>query len=103
MIICSCNRISDHHVRACVSAGGDCPRTPADVYRALGHRPCCGRCAATIRDLVTEMGADLGSACGDCAVVTLCEAHVETEEFVLDVVAVESTGPRSAAWAVAAE
>jgi bacterioferritin-associated ferredoxin len=76
MIICSCNFITDHHVRGCLVPGDGCPRTPADVYRALGHRPQCGRCAITIREIVTAHGA---SPCDDCALSALCNgAHADT-------------------------
>jgi bacterioferritin-associated ferredoxin len=71
MIICSCNAITDHHVRACLT-GADCPRTPADVYRALGHRPACGRCAITIRALVAAAGVD-ANPCGECVLHDLCD------------------------------
>ncbi|MBL8573450.1 MAG: (2Fe-2S)-binding protein [Hyphomicrobiaceae bacterium] len=86
MIICSCNVITDHHVRACLSGGGDdCPRTPADVYRALGHRPACGRCAITIRELVISMGPATASPCGHCAVAELCEPSLSHEDFTRQV------------------
>lgn len=65
MIVCSCNVLSDHAVRGCLS-GPDCPRTPAQVYRCLGCSPQCGRCAVTIRKILR--GAEAASAdAGACA------------------------------------
>jgi len=41
MIVCICNAFNERQVRQAASAGA---RKPADVYRALGVRPQCGRC-----------------------------------------------------------
>lgn len=53
MIVCSCNVISDCEVAA-VFSGADTPQTVSQIYRRLGHRPDCGRCAPTIRDILKE-------------------------------------------------
>ncbi|HXW42172.1 MAG TPA: (2Fe-2S)-binding protein [Xanthobacteraceae bacterium] len=53
MIVCSCNVISDHDVEA-VFAAADTPQTVSQVYRRLGHRANCGRCAPTIRDILKD-------------------------------------------------
>lgn len=49
MIICSCNVLTDHEVRA---AAGDLdaalPKL-SQIYRCLGCSPQCGRCAATVK------------------------------------------------------
>lgn len=73
MIVCSCNVLSDGAVRACLSRGPDCPRTPAQVHACLGCSPKCGGCARTIRSIMQAalQGAakeSLGHACGEgCA------------------------------------
>jgi bacterioferritin-associated ferredoxin len=54
MIVCSCNVLSDGDVKACLTPGPDCPRTPAQVYRCLGCSPNCGRCATTIRNIMDK-------------------------------------------------
>jgi bacterioferritin-associated ferredoxin len=103
MIICSCNIITDHHVRGCLSGDPDCPRTPADVYRALGHRPSCGRCAITIREIVQAHGA---SPCGDCVLSDLCNGdHVESIALTdaLDTAIRMETVVDTTAYALAAE
>ncbi len=64
MIICSCNVLSDHMVRAAL-AGGVTPRTAGQVYGCLGCSPQCGRCAQTIRRIMDEaLGACPGGSAG---------------------------------------
>jgi bacterioferritin-associated ferredoxin len=53
MIVCSCHVVSDRDVRAAVHSRGLAGST-AQVYRNLGHRPQCGRCAHSIRDIMDE-------------------------------------------------
>src|SRR3954447_8009844 len=54
MIVCSCNVLSVSDVRACLNPGPDCPRTPAQVYQCLGCSPDCGRCARTLRSIISD-------------------------------------------------
>ena len=62
MIVCSCNVLSDKQVKALLAPGAAGPRTPAQVYRCLGCSPQCGRCAATIRDIMRASFADAAAA-----------------------------------------
>jgi bacterioferritin-associated ferredoxin len=55
MIVCSCNVISDGKVRAVIST--QTFASTAQVYRGLGHRPQCGRCAGSIRKIIDEAAA----------------------------------------------
>jgi len=65
MIVCSCNLLSDGDVKACLTPGPGCPRTPAQVYNCLGCSPNCGRCARTIRSIMDKALAEVGvSPCG---------------------------------------
>jgi bacterioferritin-associated ferredoxin len=64
MIICSCNILTDHDVRAAMAEGGERPRTAGQVYGCLGCSPQCGRCARTIRRIMDEA---LGVCPVDCA------------------------------------
>ena len=50
MYVCLCTGLSDRTIRAAVEAG--C-RSVAQIYRACGERPQCGKCVAQIRDLIT--------------------------------------------------
>ena len=52
MIVCSCNVLSDHEVRAAVHTST--PRTTGQVYGCLGCSAQCGRCALTIRKIMDE-------------------------------------------------
>ncbi|GJD51814.1 hypothetical protein OPKNFCMD_4573 [Methylobacterium crusticola] len=63
MIVCSCNVVSDGQVRACLSPGPACPRTPAQVYACLGCSPKCGRCARTIRGILDRALSEAHAAC----------------------------------------
>ena len=53
VIVCSCNVISDHQVRAVTAAHA--VRVTSEVYRCLGCSACCGRCARTIRGIMDEV------------------------------------------------
>jgi bacterioferritin-associated ferredoxin len=66
MIVCSCNVLTDHDVRATLSASEAAPRTTGQVYNCLGCSPQCGRCARTIRRIMNEAlaGAE-GGCCED--------------------------------------
>ncbi len=63
MIVCSCNVLSDHDVRATLAAGDGAPRTTGEVYHCLGCSPQCGRCARTIRRIIDEALAVAEPAC----------------------------------------
>jgi bacterioferritin-associated ferredoxin len=60
MIVCSCNVLSDHDVRAALDHA-TAPRNAGQVYGCLGCSPQCGRCARTIRRIMDEA---LAGACG---------------------------------------
>jgi bacterioferritin-associated ferredoxin len=66
VIVCSCNVISDHQVRAVTAANA--VRATSEVYRCLGCSAACGRCVRTIRTIVdevraeTDVGADMAAA-----------------------------------------
>lgn len=53
MIICSCNVFSDGDVRALIEERPAVPGT-AQIFRGLGHKPQCGRCARTICTIMAE-------------------------------------------------
>ncbi len=63
MIVCSCNVLSDHDVRATLVGGEAPPRTTGDVYHCLGCSAQCGRCARTIRRIMDEALAAARPAC----------------------------------------
>ena len=67
MIVCSCNVFTDHDVRATLKPGESAPRTTGQVYHCLGCSPQCGRCARTIRRIMTEAldGAGADAGCND--------------------------------------
>ena len=63
MIVCSCNVLSDHDVRAALGRG-TAPRSAGQVYDCLGCSAQCGRCARTIRRIMDE--ATAAAACARC-------------------------------------
>ncbi|HEY4855505.1 MAG TPA: (2Fe-2S)-binding protein [Xanthobacteraceae bacterium] len=56
MIVCSCNVLSDHDVRAAIAAE-PLPRSPGQIYECLGCSPQCGRCAQTLRSILSDVRA----------------------------------------------
>ncbi|MGY2053063.1 (2Fe-2S)-binding protein [Methylobacterium sp. JK268] len=78
MIVCSCNVFSDGQVRACLNPGPACPRTPAQVYACLGCSPKCGRCARTIRGILTRALAEAHESCAT-ACGTACPLSAASE------------------------
>jgi bacterioferritin-associated ferredoxin len=63
MIVCSCNVLTDHAVRATLSGNESAPRTAGEVYGCLGCSPQCGRCIRTIRRIMDEALATAPPAC----------------------------------------
>jgi bacterioferritin-associated ferredoxin len=63
MIVCSCNVLSDHDVRAALDHA-TAPRNAGQIYGCLGCSPQCGRCARTIRRIMDE--ATAAAACARC-------------------------------------
>lgn len=53
MIVCSCNVLSDHDIRAALNSEQG-PRSPAEIYDCLGCSPQCGRCAHTLRRIMDQ-------------------------------------------------
>jgi bacterioferritin-associated ferredoxin len=88
MIVCSCNVISDHDVRAAMSTADALPRTPGQVYRCLGCSAECGRCARTIKKIVDEALGACAKACGSGCPHSRrhIEAHDQTEPELIEAV-----------------
>jgi bacterioferritin-associated ferredoxin len=64
MIVCSCNVLSDTKIRASLN-GEASPKTPGAVYRCLGCSPNCGRCFATVRNIITQALSETNGANAD--------------------------------------
>ncbi|MEZ5890443.1 MAG: bacterioferritin [Xanthobacteraceae bacterium] len=63
MIVCSCNVLSDHQIGPLPQANP--PRMTSQVYGCLGCSAQCGRCARTIRRIMSQVTGTCGS--GDCS------------------------------------
>jgi bacterioferritin-associated ferredoxin len=63
MIVCSCNVLTDHDVRAVLAGDEAAPRTTGEVYNCLGCSAQCGRCARTIRRIMDEALGTTDTAC----------------------------------------
>jgi bacterioferritin-associated ferredoxin len=59
MYICLCNGLTDGKVRM-VARRAEC--SVAEVYRALGCKPQCGKCVPFVRDLIREAADDRNSS-----------------------------------------
>lgn len=64
MIVCSCNVLSDHDVRAAVAESSDAVRYAKQVYGCLGCSAECGRCARTIKTIIDEALGPCANSCG---------------------------------------
>jgi bacterioferritin-associated ferredoxin len=64
MIVCSCNVITDHDVRAAVKTAAHARLSTCKVYNCLGCGAQCGRCARTIRRIMDDAiaGAEVQKA-----------------------------------------
>jgi bacterioferritin-associated ferredoxin len=54
MIVCSCNVLSDHEIRNVATAAQVQPLSAHQVYGCLGCNIRCGRCARTIKQIISE-------------------------------------------------
>jgi len=72
MIVCSCNVLTDHDVRATLADGQTAPRTTSEVYVCLGCSAQCGRCARTIRRIMDEALAAADTADTACCAANGC-------------------------------
>jgi bacterioferritin-associated ferredoxin len=54
MIVCSCNVLSDHEIRNVATAAQVQPLSAHQVYGCLGCNIRCGRCARTIKQIMSE-------------------------------------------------
>jgi bacterioferritin-associated ferredoxin len=57
MIVCSCNLLTDAHIRAALAKANP-PERVREVYAACGCAPKCGGCAGTVNRLINEAKAD---------------------------------------------
>jgi bacterioferritin-associated ferredoxin len=51
MYVCICNGLNDRRIRAAAAESGG---SAAEVYKALGCRPQCGRCVPLVGDIARE-------------------------------------------------
>lgn len=85
MIVCSCNVISCHRIRATIGPDGSGPATAGDVYDCLGCSPDCGRCARQIRAILAEARAVCASQCHTCASHEVaCAVHANVQTMLAD-------------------
>ncbi|NJL08998.1 MAG: bacterioferritin [Methylacidiphilales bacterium] len=66
MIVCSCNVLSDHDIRA-AAGNGATVRTVGDVYRTLGG--CDGQCRRCARSIKAVLDEVKGAGCDECLAV----------------------------------
>jgi bacterioferritin-associated ferredoxin len=64
MIICSCNVLSDHQIRAVLR--NNSPRITSQVYNCLGCSAQCGRCVRTIRRIMDQAMVRCSGECACC-------------------------------------
>ncbi|OUL68715.1 (2Fe-2S)-binding protein [Paraburkholderia hospita] len=60
MIVCVCKSVSDRKIRATIAEGVD---SFDELQFELGVAMCCGKCEATVRDVMAQSGV-CASRCG---------------------------------------
>jgi len=94
MIVCSCNVLSDHDVRAAVTAASDTPRTAKQVYGCLGCSAECGRCARTIKQIMTEaLTGALTEALSQTCATACCSGCPHSHAHEIDPAAETAAAP----------
>lgn len=84
MIVCSCNVLSDRHVRAVLDTDlQKRPRTAGQLYKCMGCKPECGRCLATIQRIMVDHGAACSAGCAACPVAHVPEPANDGEALPL--------------------
>jgi bacterioferritin-associated ferredoxin len=95
MMVCSCNCITDHAIRATVDRLMlDRPLhllTPVAVYKALGKRPCCGGCLPNAQQIVQCRVACLRGECRPATCSCTAAARLQVELAVATTTTVETT------------
>lgn len=64
MYVCLCHGLNDRAVRAAIDEGG--AGSAAEVYRHYACKPQCGKCVATVRDMVRSAQPAPTRGCGRC-------------------------------------
>ena len=52
MYVCICNALRDRELKAAAEAGG---RNVADVFKACGRRPQCGKCLPDVAQMIENV------------------------------------------------
>lgn len=68
MIVCVCKSVSDRKIRAAIAEGAD---TFDELQFELGVATCCGKCDASVREVMAE--------CGVCESLCGVERHVPSQ------------------------
>jgi bacterioferritin-associated ferredoxin len=67
MIVCSCNVLTDHEIRNVMTAAREQSLSAHQVYGCLGYSVQCGRCARTVKRIMSEVFCAAG--CAACAAI----------------------------------
>lgn len=89
MIVCHCNVLTKTAILDAIHSNPlSMPHSPVQVHRCLGCAPQCGRCLATVRDILAEARISaVAVGCVTCPASTTC-AHNDDHEHDTIVVAV---------------
>lgn len=70
MYVCLCHGLNDRQVRAAIDEGG--AGSAAQVYQHFECRPRCGKCVATVREMV-RAATPSSKGCGRCGDACQCD------------------------------
>jgi bacterioferritin-associated ferredoxin len=76
MIVCHCNVLTKAAILDAIGANPlSMPNSPVQVHKCMGCAPQCGRCLATVRELLAEARiTTVAAGCAVCPSSTVC-AH----------------------------
>jgi bacterioferritin-associated ferredoxin len=76
MIVCHCNVLTKAAILAAIGSNPlSMPDSPVQVHKCMGCAPQCGRCLATVRDILIEARiSTVAFGCAVCPSSTVC-AH----------------------------
>jgi bacterioferritin-associated ferredoxin len=67
MIVCQCNVLTDADILSTLAhEQPEKPRTAAQAYKCLGCAPDCGRCLATVRQILADARSSCSVGCATC-------------------------------------
>jgi bacterioferritin-associated ferredoxin len=90
MIVCHCNVLTKAAILAAIGQDPlSMPNSPVQVHKCMGCAPQCGRCLATVRNILDEARiTTVAAGCAVCPASPLC-AHNDDRALPVGMMAAE--------------